>query len=145
MKLNNLLDFSDFWKNWNPEKQKKTKRTDTGKDIIKESVDLLGIQYMRESGLLSIEWGGQFVEFSQENIDGLKSVLNNGGAYTNNHLNPKIEIKKVSFDRINIHTVYTHDKMIDEPPVSINLSQEDVIEILDDAKNYDLASEQDFM
>jgi len=37
-KLNNLLNFSDFIKNWNPEQQKKTKRTEIGLDIVKEGV-----------------------------------------------------------------------------------------------------------
>lgn len=35
--MNNLLDFSDFTK-WKPEKQKKTKRTDVGLDVIKEDI-----------------------------------------------------------------------------------------------------------
>jgi hypothetical protein len=37
-KLNNLLNFSDFIKNWNPEQQKKTKRTEIGLDIVKEDI-----------------------------------------------------------------------------------------------------------
>ena len=37
-KLNNLLDFSDFIKTWNPEQQKKTKRTEVGLDIVKEDI-----------------------------------------------------------------------------------------------------------
>ena len=37
-KLNNLLTFSDFISNWKAEQAKKTKRTDTGLDIIKEEV-----------------------------------------------------------------------------------------------------------
>ena len=37
-KLNNLLKFSDFVKNWNPEKPKKTKRTNIGLDIVKEDI-----------------------------------------------------------------------------------------------------------
>ena len=37
-KLNNLLSFSDFEKNWKPQEQKKTKKTDIGLDIIKENV-----------------------------------------------------------------------------------------------------------
>jgi len=37
-KLNNLLTFSDFIKNWNPEQQKKTKRTEIGLDIVKENI-----------------------------------------------------------------------------------------------------------
>jgi len=36
-KLNNLLGFDDFDKTFSPEKQKQTKRTDVGLDIIKES------------------------------------------------------------------------------------------------------------
>jgi len=36
-KLNNLLNFEDFDKTFKPEEQKKTKRTDVGLDIIKES------------------------------------------------------------------------------------------------------------
>lgn len=35
-KLNNLLGFEDFVSNWNAEKQKATKRTEVGLDIIKE-------------------------------------------------------------------------------------------------------------
>ena len=38
-KLNNLLDFDDFAKTFNPEEQKKTKRTDVGLDIVKEDQD----------------------------------------------------------------------------------------------------------
>jgi len=36
-KLNNLLSFEDFEKNWKPDEQKKTKRTEIGMDIVKES------------------------------------------------------------------------------------------------------------
>jgi len=36
-KLNNLLSFSDFEKSWKPDEQKKTKRTEIGLDIVKES------------------------------------------------------------------------------------------------------------
>lgn len=36
--LNNLLKFSDFDKNWKSEKANKTKRTDTGLDILKEDL-----------------------------------------------------------------------------------------------------------
>ena len=36
-KLNNLLSFVEFEKSWKPEEQKKTKRTELGLDIIKES------------------------------------------------------------------------------------------------------------
>jgi hypothetical protein len=35
-KVQNLLSFSDFEKNWNPKSPKKTKRTDVGLDIIEE-------------------------------------------------------------------------------------------------------------
>jgi hypothetical protein len=35
-KLNNLLNFEDFEKQWKPEEAKKTKRTDVGLDIVKE-------------------------------------------------------------------------------------------------------------
>jgi hypothetical protein len=35
-KLNNLLDFENFEKEWEPEDQKKTKRTEVGLDIVKE-------------------------------------------------------------------------------------------------------------
>ena len=35
-KLNNLLDFSDFEKNWKAEEPKKTKRTEVGLDVVKE-------------------------------------------------------------------------------------------------------------
>jgi len=46
-KLNNLLDFSDFIKNWNPEQQKKTKRTEIGLDIVKENVsDIENYRYL---------------------------------------------------------------------------------------------------
>lgn len=37
-KINNILNFSDFEKNWKAEKASKTKRTDTGLDILKEDV-----------------------------------------------------------------------------------------------------------
>ncbi len=36
--LNNILKFNDFKENWEPEKQKPTKRTDTGLDILKEGI-----------------------------------------------------------------------------------------------------------
>lgn len=39
-KLNNLLGFEDFHKSWNPEEQKKTKRTEVGLDIVKEKNDV---------------------------------------------------------------------------------------------------------
>jgi hypothetical protein len=35
-KLENLLDFEDFKSNWEEKKQKKTKRTEVGLDIIEE-------------------------------------------------------------------------------------------------------------
>lgn len=37
--LNNLLKYSDFDKNWKAEKADKTKRTDTGLDVLKEGID----------------------------------------------------------------------------------------------------------
>ena len=37
-KLNNMLSFSDFEKSWKPEESKKTKRTDVGLDVVKESI-----------------------------------------------------------------------------------------------------------
>lgn len=43
-KLNNLLDFSDFEKSWKPEEQKKTKRTETGLDIVKEEKKEPGLE-----------------------------------------------------------------------------------------------------
>lgn len=36
-KLNNLLDFEDFEKTFKPEEQKKTKRTEVGLDVVKET------------------------------------------------------------------------------------------------------------
>jgi len=39
-KLNNLLSFDDFDKTFEPEKQKSTKRTDVGLDIIKEGLSV---------------------------------------------------------------------------------------------------------
>lgn len=36
-KLENLLSFNDFEKNWNPRKQKTTKRTEVGIDILNEN------------------------------------------------------------------------------------------------------------
>ena len=38
-KLNNLLNYDNFDKTWQPEKQKSTKRTDVGLDIINEGAD----------------------------------------------------------------------------------------------------------
>jgi len=38
-KLNNLLSFNDFDKTWKPTEQKKTKRTELGKDILNENVE----------------------------------------------------------------------------------------------------------
>jgi len=38
-KLENLLSFNDFKSNWNEKKSSKTKRTDTGLDILKEGVE----------------------------------------------------------------------------------------------------------
>jgi len=37
-KLENLLSFSDFEKNWNAKQQKSTKRTDVGLDILNENL-----------------------------------------------------------------------------------------------------------
>ena len=38
-KLNNLLNIEDFKANWRAEQAKKTKRTDTGLDILKENIE----------------------------------------------------------------------------------------------------------
>jgi len=35
-KVNNLLNFSDFEKGWNPKEAKKTKRTETGLDVLEK-------------------------------------------------------------------------------------------------------------
>lgn len=40
-KWNNLISFDDFEKSWNPEGQKKTKRTEVGLDVVKEGKDYL--------------------------------------------------------------------------------------------------------
>jgi hypothetical protein len=37
-KLNNLMDFDDFEKGWNAKKQKSTRRTDVGLDILEEKM-----------------------------------------------------------------------------------------------------------
>jgi len=37
-KVNNVLNFQDFEKNWKPEDAKKTKRTEVAKDILKEDI-----------------------------------------------------------------------------------------------------------
>jgi hypothetical protein len=37
-KLNNMLGFDDFEKNWNAKQAKKTKRTEVGLDIIEEKM-----------------------------------------------------------------------------------------------------------
>ena len=39
-KLNNVLSFTDHQANWSPVKAKKTKRTETGLDIINEYADI---------------------------------------------------------------------------------------------------------
>lgn len=147
MKLNNLLDFSDFVKSWNPEQQKKTKRTEIGLDIIKEnSNQKFFVSYSERVGLLCIELDDTGVELAKENIEGLEQVFNGETKkYINKHDNPKIEIKKVLFDKINIHSYFVETKMEDESPVSINLTLEQVEEILEEAKEYNLASEEDFM
>jgi len=38
-KLENLLSFTDFTGNYNPQQANKTKRTDTGIDVIKENLE----------------------------------------------------------------------------------------------------------
>lgn len=38
-KLNNLIDFADFKSSWKAEQAKKTKRTETGLDILKEGLE----------------------------------------------------------------------------------------------------------
>jgi len=112
------------------------------KEFIQEGFDYdFHIQYMRETGLLAVEYKGQVVELSQENIDGLREVLE-GGEYINSHDKPKIEIRKVEFNRINIHTIFV--EYPDMPPVSITLTLEQVEEILNVAESYTLASEHDF-
>ena len=39
-KINNVLAFNDFEKNWKAEEAKKTKRTEVAKDIVKEDIDI---------------------------------------------------------------------------------------------------------
>jgi len=202
MKLNNLLNFSDFAKSWNPEQQKKTKRTEIGLDIIKENKkptltkkelqkrvseeakrmqqDLkkqgsswtisqckkeaektfreefeikennefqqFSVYYSDRVGLLCVEIGDNGVELAKENIIGLEQVFNDEiKKYINSHDNPKIEIKKILFDKINIHSYFVDPKMVNESPVSINLTSEQVEEVLEKSKDYNLASELDFM
>jgi len=38
-KLENLLSFTDFTGNYNPKQTTKTKRTETGVDVIKENIE----------------------------------------------------------------------------------------------------------
>jgi len=47
-KLENLLSFTDFTGNYNPSQSTKTKRTDTGVDVIKENLEESDKDYSNE-------------------------------------------------------------------------------------------------
>lgn len=47
-KLENLLSFTDFTGNYDPQQATKTKRTDTGVDVIKENLEDIEKDYSNE-------------------------------------------------------------------------------------------------
>lgn len=58
-KLENLLTFDDFGKNWNPKVQKSTKRTEVGLDILNENL------YMKVMDQTSSGWKSNLTKFIQ--------------------------------------------------------------------------------
>jgi len=83
-KLNNMLAFSDFEKNWKPEESKKTKRTEVGLDIVKEGVDSVTktaklIPYTYHHSLFSSKIGGEpelvYVDADHKHPDPSKIML----------------------------------------------------------------------
>jgi hypothetical protein len=58
-KLENLLNFEDFEKSWNPKSQKSTKRTEVGLDVLNENL------YMKVMDTDSANWKKNMAEFVQ--------------------------------------------------------------------------------
>lgn len=58
-KLENLLSFDDFEKNWSAKSQKSTKRTDVGLDVINENL------YFKVMDQTTKDWKKNVVEFVQ--------------------------------------------------------------------------------
>ena len=56
-KLENLLNFEDFEKSWNPKSQKSTKRTEVGLDVLNENL------YMKVMDQTSSNWKKNIEEF----------------------------------------------------------------------------------
>jgi len=84
MELNNLQSFDDFEKNWKPEEQKKTKRTEVGLDIVKEDVNRKKmiaklIPYKYHGGVLSNKIGSEpelvYVDSDHKHPDPSKMML----------------------------------------------------------------------
>lgn len=82
-KLNNLLSFSDFEKQWKPEEQKKTKHTEIGLDIIKEDNTNLPVPMsLRGKHKLpdNDQWTNRF-EIESESSDRIYIVSQNKKTY----------------------------------------------------------------
>jgi len=83
-KLENLLGFEDFKNNWKSEQAKKTKRTETGLDVLKESVED-NVEEIIPAGEMSPKFGidisekiekiKNFIEDADEDI--IEEMVNN--------------------------------------------------------------------
>ena len=68
-KINNLIGFSDFDKNWKTEDAKKTKRTDVAKDIVKEKRFYDVDELQTEEEVLAQEENAQVEELEERNVE----------------------------------------------------------------------------
>jgi len=78
-KLENLINFDDFKSSWKEEKAKKTKRTDTGLDILKENIEEIVPEGLPDEGLLEPVESENYVEDiikSIDDVDNLEHIIN---------------------------------------------------------------------
>jgi hypothetical protein len=72
-KLENLISLEDFKANWQSEKAKKTKRTDTGLDIIKEDIEEIIPEGPEDNPLMRPKYGtdDEKIEMIKNKLDDL--------------------------------------------------------------------------
>jgi len=78
-KLENLVSFDDFKSNWKSDQSKKTSRTETGLDILKEGIDEDGVEEIISEGLphedIDYSKMSKYGMSNEEQIEKIKNLI----------------------------------------------------------------------
>ena len=135
-KINNVLKFDDFEKNWKPEESKKTKRTDVAKDILKEKYDVEDLENLLEDDPNII------VRYNKDDVP------HQSGAYLqdgmpgerdrNNHPIPAVDPHFSAFNRNKFDKLDLDDDDLEDDDLEDDLEYDnDDLDDLEDDLEYD--------